>query len=62
MVSKCANPKCTKPFVRLDGGQVYGFRITHVTEHFWLCKQCAKLYTLQRKGGEVKLASRKHAA
>ena len=64
MISKCANPKCTKPFLKLDGGKVFGFHISHShsTEHFWLCPQCARLYTLQRKDGEIKLAWRKHAA
>lgn len=62
MVSKCANPKCTKQFIRLDGGRIFGFRISHSIEHFWLCRQCAKDYTLRRKDGEVKLATRKHAA
>lgn len=62
MVSKCANPKCTKPFLKLDGGKVFGFRISHSTEHFWLCQQCSRLYTLRRKDGEIKLTWRKHAA
>jgi hypothetical protein len=63
MVSTCANPKCAKPFMRLDGGKVFGFRISHTTEHFWLCRQCAKVYTLRRKEGEIKLvATRKHVA
>ena len=62
MVSKCANPKCAKQFLRLDGGRVFGFRISHTTEHFWLCRQCSQVYTLRRKDGQVKLASRRHAA
>lgn len=66
MLSHCANPQCSKPFLRLREGKLFlmetrcGTRplvLTELTvpglrkpprrvEHFWLCDQCASVWTL----------------
>src|SRR5689334_14053750 len=44
MISKCANPSCSKLLMRLDGGRFFGFpmRDKNAVEHFWLCLNCSK--------------------
>lgn len=56
MISKCANPDCVTP---LDYWQGRFFRFhkshpdgaepanTHSVQHFWLCKLCCGVYTLE---------------
>ncbi len=52
MVSKCANPKCQKSLVRMDGGKIFGFHTTTKRiEHFWLCARCSKQFTLRHIEG-----------
>ncbi len=52
MVSKCANPKCSKSLVRMDGGKIFGFPTTAKRiEHFWLCARCNKQFTLRHIEG-----------
>ncbi len=52
MVSKCANPKCQKSLVRMDGGKIFGFHTTSKRiEHFWLCAHCNKQFTLRHIEG-----------
>ena len=67
MLSKCANPACTKQFMHLHEGQV--FRLTptpeveaaipgfapSLYERFWLCDQCCRRMTLVWGGTEAKL-------
>jgi hypothetical protein len=62
MISKCANPRCSKLLMRLDGGRFFGFpaREKRRIEHFWLCSGCSKTYTLKMNEGQVELALRKH--
>lgn len=69
MVSHCANPACREPFRFLHSGRIFRFDIHHDgvgqdllwedygmnVEHFWLCENCAQLYTLERSTGEVRL-------
>lgn len=61
MLSKCANPSCSTPFVYLRDGKI--FTRNHITdtssrtaaqavtsvsrvEHFWLCGRCSEDFTL----------------
>ena len=62
MISKCANPSCSKLLMRLDGGRFFGFPKAErgTIEHFWLCVNCAKNYTLKLSEGRVKLETRQH--
>jgi hypothetical protein len=64
MVSRCANPKCSKALMRLDGGRFFGFHTTQKRiEHFWLCNNCSKEFTLRHREDKVELVhkSRKTA-
>ena len=62
MISKCANPSCSKLLMRLDGGRFFGFptREKKMIEHFWLCLSCSKDFTLKLSEGRVELVNRKH--
>jgi hypothetical protein len=66
MLSRCANSKCSKPFLKLREGKLFLVETERVTkpgesfpppfvrarreqrhvEHFWLCDDCALLWTL----------------
>jgi hypothetical protein len=59
MISKCANPDCSKLLMRLDGGRFFGFPTSKSgIEHFWLCISCSKNYTLKHHAGKVELVVR----
>jgi len=59
MISKCANPNCSKLLMRLDGGRFFGFPTSKSgIEHFWLCISCSKSYTLKQIQGKVELTVR----
>lgn len=60
MISKCANPNCSKLLMRLDGGRFFGFPIREkgTIEHFWLCSGCCKGFTLKLSQGRVELTAR----
>ena len=64
MISKCANPQCSKMLMRMDGGRFFGFHTRNhdvknkAIEHFWLCAICAKSFTLQQVEGRVELLLR----
>lgn len=59
MISKCANPDCSKLLMRLDGGRFFGFPTTkNLIEHFWLCTSCSKRYTLKHQAEKVELVAR----
>lgn len=60
MISKCANPSCSKMLMKLDGGRFYGFPLREkaAIEHFWLCTHCSKNYTLKLDQGRVELKQR----
>ena len=59
MISKCANPSCSKLLMRLDGGRFFGFPTTKKgIEHFWLCNSCSKKFTLRQIEGQVELQRR----
>ncbi|MCU1256661.1 MAG: hypothetical protein JWM83_2960 [Candidatus Angelobacter sp.] len=59
MISKCANPQCSKMLMRLDGGRFFGFHTKHkAIENFWLCAKCAKSFTLSQVEGKVELRLR----
>lgn len=55
MLMTCANPDCSEPFN--EGGRFFRFRLNadsrqvrmnaHAVQHFWLCRACAGLYTLE---------------
>jgi hypothetical protein len=64
MISKCANPQCSKTLMRLDGGRFFGFHTFNfrtrnkALENFWLCSSCAKIFTLRLVEGQVELRPR----
>jgi hypothetical protein len=59
MISKCANPNCSKPLMRLNGGRFFGFHTSKKSiEHFWLCVDCSKTYTLKHVHEKVVLVTR----
>jgi len=59
MISKCSNPNCSKLLMRMDGGRFFGFPTANKTvEHFWLCSNCAKNFTLRQIEGRVELLQR----
>lgn len=58
MVSKCANPKCDKPFRKLKEGHIFGFQRKKRVEHFWLCAHCSAGYTLRMQQSEVVLVKK----
>jgi hypothetical protein len=59
MISKCANPECSKLLMRLDGGRFFGFPTSkNGIEHFWLCTVCSKHLTLKHNSGKVELVER----
>ena len=55
MLMTCANPECSAPFN--DEGRFFRFYLhgdsnqvlpnTHTVQHFWLCKTCSGVYTLE---------------
>jgi hypothetical protein len=60
MISKCANPECSKLLMRLDGGRFFGFLTEKKSiENFWLCGVCARHFTLRQVEGRVQLLERK---
>jgi hypothetical protein len=55
MLSKCANPSCSTPFVYLRDGKIFlrkhmadssGSTEASRLEHFWLCGPCSEDFTL----------------
>jgi hypothetical protein len=59
MISKCANPPCSKPLMRLDGGRFFGFPGKDKSiENFWLCGTCSKQFTLRQIEGQVEVMQR----
>jgi len=63
MISNCANPKCGKTLMRMDGGRFFGFPTSQKSiEHFWLCSACYKSFTLRMTEGRVELLARKRKA
>ena len=60
MVSKCANPACSAPFLYLHDGRIFANRAataagTAVIERYWLCGTCAQSMTLVLHNGDVTL-------
>jgi hypothetical protein len=61
VVSRCANPSCSKLFryfhegklFRLERAQPNGRAQALSGEWFWLCGQCASVVTLAVDGGKV---------
>jgi len=59
MISKCANPDCSRLLMKMDGGRFFGFPTSSKRiEHFWLCSHCSKNFTLKLKAGAVELSRR----
>jgi len=60
MLSKCANPDCARPFDHRHG-RFFRFHRSppegklvanmHSVQHFWLCKSCCELFTLELTAG-----------
>lgn len=64
MLSKCANPACSAPFLYLHEGKLFRFDLGErmpippghsggAVQYFWLCEDCAGSMTLKVQGGEV---------
>ena len=64
MLSKCANPGCTAPFLYLHEGRLFRLdtgtestagqttqKTVHKLEFFWLCDECAAKLTLHYQKG-----------
>jgi len=65
MVSKCANPNCSAPFLYLHQGKLFRLetdaqdpvadaamkKFSRRTEFFWLCSECAARLTLGYEKG-----------
>jgi hypothetical protein len=84
MLSRCANPQCSKPFLRLREGKLFLVETDRLTkpgesavppfvrarqqqrcvEHYWLCDDCAKSWTLvyDRQNGISLAPARRPAA
>jgi len=59
MISKCANPNCSKVLMRMDGGRFFAFpKEKKGVENFWLCVSCSREYTLKQNHGQVELVPR----
>lgn len=59
MISKCANPNCSKLLMRMDGGRFFGFHTKSKNiENFWLCSSCSKSFTLRLIEGQIELVHR----
>ncbi len=64
MLSKCANPQCSEPFIYLRDGRLFQIdtgagpqlvtdgKLPHRIEYFWLCGQCALSMTLAFERGK----------
>lgn len=68
MISKCANPVCSAPFLYLRDGKLFRVDLDqleaaspeqndsdkkwHRLEHFWLCGRCAATMTLVAEKGK----------
>jgi hypothetical protein len=60
MLSTCANPDCAVPFDHRSG-RFFSFHRssieghvaanTHSVQHFWLCKSCCEVFTLEYASG-----------
>jgi hypothetical protein len=60
MLSTCANPDCAVPFDHRRG-RFFRFRRPstegqeatnmHAVQHFWLCKSCSEVFTLEYASG-----------
>lgn len=67
MLSKCANPECSRQFLHLHEGKIFhlcptpeveagaaGF-VPSLYERFWLCDECCRDLTVVWGGTEAKL-------
>jgi hypothetical protein len=76
MVSKCANPACFIPLLRLREGKLFQFDSRWISgtqtkpsdalnkyqvTHYWLCGECAAFMTLRVKDGSVEILPLKPA-
>src|SRR5437588_3112970 len=59
MLSRCANPSCSKPLVYLREGRIFAFPVTEeLIEHFWLCGPCSGKLTLRNSERGVQVVPR----
>jgi len=69
MISKCANPSCLALFDHRQG-RLFRFpkrsvegggpTNTHSVQHFWLCKPCSEIYTLELASGVGVVIKQRH--
>ena len=67
MLSKCANPECSRPFRFLHEGKLFrltpsrevqiavGKSRTALRERFWLCDECSRRMTIVWSGDHIAL-------
>lgn len=73
MLSKCANPACSAPFLYLHEGRLFRIEVESLCaahtgkeqrkpsrrpEYFWLCDSCARAMTLKYKPGRGVFAAK----
>ena len=70
MVSNCANPKCAKPLHYLREGRIFVFNVqdssvktsgekqSHRLEHYWLCGACSRMFVVEHRSDNIRLAPR----
>jgi hypothetical protein len=69
MLSTCANPDCATPFDHRRG-HFFRFRQSlserrraanaHSVQHFWLCKSCSEVFTLEHAAGLGVVIKQRH--
>ena len=69
MLSACANPDCAAAF-DYRGGRFFRFQRSshqgqpaanaHSVQHFWLCKDCCEIHTLQYASGVGVIIKQRH--
>jgi hypothetical protein len=60
MISKCANPSCSVPFLYLHEGRIFAAHSTAAArsaavERYWLCDACAQTMTLVLHANAVQI-------
>ena len=65
MLGKCANPACETQFLSMGKGKLFHVRAGRgdqqawpAVEHFWLCEECAREFTVTAAGPGEPVAAR----
>lgn len=67
MVATCANPACNREFRELHKGRLFllppGTAVPRLIDYcYWLCPECAAMYTIEREPTGVHVLPRRTAA